>query len=114
MLPLRDHCHTVLPGWSTLPTHASYISIRKATRHKLFRSFLLLKSHVQSCCIMVFERMGSICRQTSLGRPSEVTREVKDLVEQQMVRRFKLEIKIPTQQIFAKSKGGLIFKGSII
>ena len=65
---------------------------------------------------MVFECMGSICRQTSSGRPLEVTREVKNLVGQQMVRGFKLEIKIPTQQIFAKSKGGkgLIFKGNII
>ena len=34
--------------------------------------------------IKVFLRTGSICRQPGSGRPSKVTREVKDLVEQQM------------------------------
>ena len=36
--------------------------------------------------IKVFECTGSICKQTGSGRPSKVTCEVKDLVEQQMVR----------------------------
>ena len=35
--------------------------------------------------IKVFKRTVSICRQPGSGRPSKVTREVKDLVEQQMV-----------------------------
>ena len=36
--------------------------------------------------IRAFERTGSICRLPGLGRPSKVTCEVKDLVEQKMVR----------------------------
>ena len=34
--------------------------------------------------IEVFEYTRSICRQPGSGRPSKVTREVEDLVEQQM------------------------------
>ena len=36
--------------------------------------------------IRAFERTGSICRLPGLGRPSKVTCEVKDLIEQKMVR----------------------------
>ena len=36
--------------------------------------------------IKVFEHTGTIYRQPGSGRPSKVTHEVKNLVEQQMVR----------------------------
>ena len=59
-LPLRDCCQTVLSGWSTPRTKssASYISIRKATRHQLFRSFLLLKI---SCAVALASQSLSKC-----------------------------------------------------
>ena len=67
----------------------SHISIRKATRLHLFRRFenLLCSRSGIAKFIKVFERTGSVCRQPGVGRPSKVTRELKDLVEQQMVRR---------------------------
>ena len=48
--------------------------------------------------------MGFICRQTGSGRPSKVTCEVK--ISCRAAGGLKLEIKVPLQQIFGKSKGG--------
>ena len=92
MLQLRDRCQTVLQGWSTLCTKSgttSYISIRKVIRLQLFRRFenLLCSRSGIAKFIKVFERTGSVCRQPGVGTPSKVTSELKDLVEQQMVRR---------------------------
>ena len=51
----------------------------------------------------------SICRQPGSGRPSKVTCEVKDPSKNKWPGGLKLEISIPTQHIFAKRKGGLVF-----
>ena len=63
----------------------------KGYKAPTIQKFLAAENLVCSCngiakFIKVFKRTGSICRQPGLGRPSKVTREVKDLVEQQMNR----------------------------
>ena len=86
----------------------------KGTNNSDVSENLACSDDVIAMFIKVFENMGSICRQPGSDRPSKVTHGVKNLVEQQMVGGLKLEVNIPTQQIFAKSKGRLIFEGGII
>ena len=72
-LPLRDRCQTVLSGWSTPRTKssASYISIRKATRHQLFRSFLLLKI---LCAVALASQSLSKCSSVRGPFPDSLVR----------------------------------------
>ena len=63
--------------------------IPKATKAPTMQKFLAAENLVCSRVgitkfIKVFERTESICRQPGSGRPSKVTRKVKELVEQQM------------------------------
>ena len=63
----------------------------KSYKAPTISKFLAAENLMCSCIgiakfIKVFKRMRSICRQPSSGRPLKVTREVKDLIEQQMVR----------------------------
>ena len=104
MLPLRDCCQTVLPDCVQCILHFNSKGYKAPTIQK----FLATENFVYSCndiakFIKVFERTRSICRQPGSGRPSEVTREVKDLVVQQMVWGIKLEI---NNKFLQKVRGG--------
>ena len=120
MLLLRDHCQTVLPGWSTQRTKSSVSysflfkrlqstnysevsccwksRVQSRLHHKVYQGFQAYRVYLQTAW---FGRLLNT-------RPSKVTLEPKDLinVEQQMVGGLKLEIKYTSATNFCKKKGG--------
>ena len=90
-MTVRDRCQTVLPRmvYSAYKKQHILHFYSKGYKAPTIQKFLAAENLVCSRVgiakfIKVFERTGSICRQPGLGRPSKVTREVKELVEQQM------------------------------
>ena len=88
---VRDRCQTVLPRmvYSAYKKQRILHFYSKGYKAPTIQKFLAAENLVCSRVgiakfIKVFERTGSICRQPGSGRPSKVTREVKELVEQQM------------------------------
>ena len=81
-------------GWSTPCAYKKQRILHfysKGCKAQTIQKFLAAENLVCSYdgitkFIKVFECTTSICRQPGSGRPSKVTCEVKDVVEQQMVR----------------------------
>ena len=116
VLPLRDRCQ-IQDGLHCVHTKSSesYISIRKAARHELFRSFLLLKI---LCAITMASQSLSRCSSVqhlfadSLVRVDHRRLLVRwKMLNSKWSERLKLEINIPPQQISAK-RGDLFLKGA--
>ena len=108
-----------MPGWSTLHTKSSTSERLQSTNYSAAENLCAIAMVLQNLSMFLSVRSLFADSQVWVDNwvDHKVTREVKDLLKQQMVGGgVKLERNMPPQQIFAKSMGGggLVFEGGAI